>query len=348
MSLVVSRREFLHKTAGALAALTLHPWPKLGPDLPLPPDDVTSRTGLSLGRVTTYRLSVRDEPDRDASAVSFRSYDQLITLFGTAEGPGELAHNPVWFKTYEGYVHSSFVQPVEQRLNRPLLPSRVSQARPALLEVTMPYTDVYRRPTVDSDWAYRLYYATTHWGVAVERDEAKHSWYKLHNDRGRGYYYAHAAHLRPLGPDELAPISPGAADKRIEVDLDQQRLMAFEGKDVVLEAPVSTGAVFQGGRDFRTPAGSFRVWRKRASRHMAGGTPGIDFYDLPGVPWVSYFTGGIALHGTYWHNDYGRQRSHGCVNLPPQQARWLYRWTEPEVPADEEMLEARGTPIHVF
>jgi len=71
---------------------------------------------------------------------------------------------------------------------------------------------------------------------------------------------------------------------------------------------------------------------KRASRHMSGGTR-ENGYDLPGVPWVSYFSGnGAALHGTYWHNDYGTPKSAGCINLRPQDAKWLFRWTLPEVP----------------
>ena len=53
-------------------------------------------------------------------------------------------------------------------------------------------------------------------------------------------------------------------------------------------------------------------------------------FDLPGVPWVTFFTStGVSFHGTYWHNDYGTPRSHGCVNLLPEDAKFLYRWTSP-------------------
>ena len=65
---------------------------------------------------------------------------------------------------------------------------------------------------------------------------------------------------------------------------------------------------------------------------MTGGTP-TDGYDLPGVPWVSYFSGnGAALRGTYWHNDFGTPKSAGCINLRPEDARWLFRWSLPGVP----------------
>ena len=361
MSPRLSRRGFLKRSAGALAALTVpaapdRPIRRLPWDLPLPPEDLNMRTEQPLGRVTTSRLRLRAAPDRNAEVVGYRAYDDVISLHGTAEGPGELAHNPVWFKNGGVYAHSSFVQPVKKQLNRPLLPSEVSEDRPVLLEVTMPYSDAYHRATASGWRVYRLYYATTHWGFAATIDESRRSWYKLRNDRGRGYYYARAEHLRPVPSSHLAPIAPGAADKRIEINLTEQRLTAYEGEEVVLSARVSTGAVFGSAdgesRDFRTPAGNYRVLRKRASRHMEGGTPGIDYFDLPGIPWVTYFTWrGIALHGTYWHNDYGRQRSHGCVNLTPEHARWLYLWTDPPVPASEEVLvvpAASGTPIRVF
>ena len=68
-----------------------------------------------------------------------------------------------------------------------------------------------------------------------------------------------------------------------------------------------------------------------------------NIYNLPGVPWCCFFTGyGNAFHGTYWHNDYGRPRSHGCVNLPTAQAKWLYRWTRPVVPPGEDYLHLPG------
>jgi lipoprotein-anchoring transpeptidase ErfK/SrfK len=351
----LSRRAFLKRTGGVLAALTLPPDPKKRLENLLPADDAASRAQASLGRITTSRLNIHAAPDVNSEITGYRTYDDLITLLGTAEGPGLMSHNRAWFKTHGGHAYSSFVQPVARQLNRPLLPSQVSPEEPALLEVTMPYVSAYRRPEAVGRRIYRLYYATTHWAVAVERDEEKNSWYKLHNDRGRGHYYVRAEQLRPIPPEQLTPISPRIVDKRIEIDLTEQQLTAYEGDTAVLVARVSSGAVFNSSdgvnRDFRTPMGTFRVWRKRASRHMEGGTWGIDYFDLPGVPWVSYFTGGIALHGTYWHNDYGRQRSHGCVNLTPEHARWLFLWTEPEVPADEEVLVAEvatGTPVRVF
>jgi lipoprotein-anchoring transpeptidase ErfK/SrfK len=84
---------------------------------------------------------------------------------------------------------------------------------------------------------------------------------------------------------------------------------------------------------------------------MAAGDPAAaNSYDLPGIPWVSYLTEkGISFHGTYWHNDYGKPRSHGCINLTPDDARWIYRWSNPAARIDEETITAKtGTKVAVI
>ena len=86
---------------------------------------------------------------------------------------------------------------------------------------------------------------------------------------------------------------------------------------------------------------------------MIGGTAGdSSFYDLPGIGWISYFTGsGCAFHSTYWHNDYGKPRSHGCVNLLPEDAKWVYRWSMPVADYNERWTHAQrnaGTLVKVF
>jgi lipoprotein-anchoring transpeptidase ErfK/SrfK len=112
---------------------------------------------------------------------------------------------------------------------------------------------------------------------------------------------------------------------------------------------VATGGIFRDG-DFTTPAGTFITFHKRPSRHMAAGNLAAGGYDLPGVPWISYITkGGIALHGTYWHNNFGRPRSHGCINLSCQASKWIYLWTMPSVPPEEQMMyEDYGTAVDVL
>jgi len=77
--------------------------------------------------------------------------------------------------------------------------------------------------------------------------------------------------------------------------------------------------------------------------HMTGGTTGGG-YDLPGIGYTTLFSGdGVAVHSTFWHNSYGIPRSHGCVNARPEDARWVFRWTMPEVPYDAGDVTVSGT-----
>jgi lipoprotein-anchoring transpeptidase ErfK/SrfK len=84
---------------------------------------------------------------------------------------------------------------------------------------------------------------------------------------------------------------------------------------------------------------------------MAAGNLAHNGYDLPGVPWICYITEkGVAFHGTYWHNDYGRPHSHGCVNVPNDAAQWVFRWVEPKASYETYTQEAEsktGTRIVV-
>lgn len=123
-------------------------------------------------------------------------------------------------------------------------------------------------------------------------------------------------------PAEASSVEHSAAryarrGKWIEVVIAKQQLTAWENGRAVMSTPVSTGA-----RHTPTPRGTFRISRKYVKQRMRG--PG---YDLPAVPYVMYFRqGGYALHGAYWHTDFGQPRSHGCVNLPVSAAAWLYHW----------------------
>jgi lipoprotein-anchoring transpeptidase ErfK/SrfK len=124
--------------------------------------------------------------------------------------------------------------------------------------------------------------------------------------------------------------------------------MAYESGQLVFAAHVSTGGKRLSGK-YTTPIGEFITYHKRPTRHMATGDIASSGFDLPGVPWVLYITeSGISFHGTYWHNDYGRSRSHGCINLTPQAAKWLFRWTTPTVPPDKELIYGyAGTKVKI-
>ncbi|MFN8447955.1 MAG: LysM peptidoglycan-binding domain-containing protein [Anaerolineae bacterium] len=125
-----------------------------------------------------------------------------------------------------------------------------------------------------------------------------------------------------------APAAPPArlgVGKEIIVDLSDQRTYAYEDGKLVRNVLSSTGLP-----GTPTVRGAYKVQRKYVAQTMTG--PG---YYLPDVPYIMYFYAGYALHGTYWHNNFGQPMSHGCVNLPTSEAEWFYNWTE------------IGTPVYV-
>lgn len=113
-----------------------------------------------------------------------------------------------------------------------------------------------------------------------------------------------------------APSFPARAGRQVVVDLSSQTVSAVENGQAVASFTASTGTAYT-----PTPMGHFRITNRYSSQRMIG--PG---YDLPGVPYVQYFTGSYALHGTYWHSNFGTPMSHGCINLRVGDAAWLWQW----------------------
>jgi lipoprotein-anchoring transpeptidase ErfK/SrfK len=148
-----------------------------------------------------------------------------------------------------------------------------------------------------------------------------------------------------ISPGELAPISQGHPDKWIRISREDQRLTCFEGEKAVFATPISSGAP-----GTVTPRGEHRIHLKRHTSRMIGGT-GDDYYDLPGVAFPVYFTpSACAVHGCYWHNDFVRPHSHGCVNVTDKAAQWVFRWTDPVIPYDtfqQPAARGEGTTIIV-
>jgi LysM repeat protein len=126
----------------------------------------------------------------------------------------------------------------------------------------------------------------------------------------------------PTGGVPSAPAPTITTGKQIIVDLGEQRIYAYENGALMRAVTVSTGLP-----GTPTVTGDYRVYWKLNSQTMSG--PG---YYLPGVPWVMYFYQGYAIHGTYWHNNFGQPMSHGCVNLPSAEAQWFFNWAEVGTP----------------
>lgn len=171
-------------------------------------------------------------------------------------------------------------------------------------------------------------------GGRVERDDR--SWYKIIFDEwlrypGRvgGDWYVAADYVQVLldeGDKTIWDDDVATNTKKIIVERKTQKLYAYDGDNLFMETAISTGLELT-----PTPRGEFTIFKKTPSRYMQGPIPNIaeQYYDMPGVPWNLYFThSGAVIHGAYWHNSFGTAYSHGCVNLPPAEARKIYNWAE--------------------
>ncbi|WP_129629526.1 L,D-transpeptidase [Candidatus Oscillochloris fontis] len=145
------------------------------------------------------------------------------------------------------------------------------------------------------------------------------------SDLGRRLAAARGIKTEPVAQLPGTPIwSPALWDRHIDVDLTNQYLTAYEGDLAVWTAPIATG------RDgFNTPVGDYAIYYRLPMQDMVGNMGGESWY-VPHIPWVQYVVGGVALHGTYWHDAHGTgvRMSHGCINLRIDDAQWLYEWAD--------------------
>ncbi len=340
-----TRRDFLKLTGFGLAALfNLPRAAQTTPGPHLPEIDLPCQ-----GRVLEPQVNSYTSPSFSARVIQVLKKDDAYNILTATYSEENRAHNHTWYQIQGGgFVHSSGLQPMQIHLNpveTPLSP----KGQPA--EITVPFSDaVWTLP--HGAFAYRLYYGGVFWVDLVITDAQGRSWYRI-VDQGQGpiYYFARAEHMHLVTADEVAPISPDVppGKKRIEVRLKEQVVIAYENDLPVMMTRTATGAKFS-QKDLSTPIGRFFTNYKFPSVHMVhADNLEENAYDLPGVPWVSFLTTtGVAFHGTYWHNDYGIPRSHGCINLNLSAARWLYRWSIPTVPQQERTwLTSTGTIVDV-
>jgi len=334
-----TRRDFLKLSASGALGLFLA---ETGLDRALaitePPADH--------GRVLMSGLFMYESPSFSSESWKAFGKDQVVPISEVVEGDEGNPYNKAWYRIgEEGFTYSGWVQPVETVYNKP-----VFDTRPAgqVGEITVPFSLARAEPNVLYK-GIRLYYQTTHWVTkTIVNRRQKSIWYEIYDFHLRKSFYVPTHDMRIVPDEELAPLSPEVPEalKHIHIDLGTQTVTAFEDNTPVLVSRCSSGA-----GDTKTPLGDFRTYHKSPSVHMTNeGDDEAGIYDLPGVPWCSFFTGtGIAFHGTYWHNDYGRPRSHGCVNLPSMDAKFIYRWTTPVVPPDVDYLHlpGQGTAVQV-
>ena len=186
--------------------------------------------------------------------------------------------------------------------------------------------------------------------VEQEIEVGSTTWYQVSLDEKLHYpervtteWYVSSGFSKPLNLEtDISNTKTGS--KRIQVDISEQTLTAYEGFEKIMEVRVSTGIT-----GTPTPIGNYTVLRKTPSRYMQGplkngvrensgkeiSTKHPDYYDLPGVPWNLYITDdGIVIHGAFWHVNFGKTHSHGCVNMPPENAEALYDWAPVGTPVE--------------
>ena len=348
----LTRREFLKLGGMAAAAWMAGRRPVAAARLP---KDERVPLPASQGRITTWwSQTVREAPSSTAKTVATKHRDDVIPLYAAVSGEAPWPTNPIWYETEEGYIHSGYVQPVETRRQREAI-TEVSE--PGFWsQVCVPFAEARWRPDADAYVARKLYYGTVYRVVAAVPDEKAEGqwWYQLQE----GFSHAPGPYVpswsvRHLAPEMIAPIGVRvkhkawsmhrllpemmlmsrmrADDKWIKIDIEHQTLICYQDTLPVFRTRIASGLY-----STATPRGEFRVLYKRKTRRMVG-----DDYDLPGVAFPVYFAGnGVALHGTYWHNDYGRRHSHGCVNVSNDAAKWIFRWVDPVTSYDVYTEEA--------
>ncbi len=338
----ISRRDFLKLSTTTFAGLVFFPFrPFLG-----------SFDDAEQVRVATKSVSVFREPNDQSLIVRQYFRDELVHIYKEVDA-GLPLYNPIWYRVWGGYIHRARLQKVKVIFNQPLttLPEGARQ----LAELTVPYTQAMRF-TKTYGWQpnLRLYYESVHWIDGIDEGPDGEPWYRIFDELVGFPYHVQAIHLRPIPFEEWSPISPEVPleDKRIEVNLVTQTLKAYENERVVFQTNISSGIATarQNPNDLstKTPSGEFRIITKYPSKHMGNGnlfaTP--DDYELPGVPWTSFFhEAGYAFHGTYWHDNFGTPMSRGCVNMRIEEAKWLFRWARPLHKSDRIYTPGYGTRV---
>jgi hypothetical protein len=345
MNTRITRRELLKLAGTGLASLAL-----------LPADLEPKQSGpWNLARVAIHSVSVYSQP-WDKSRILFQRYrDDILHIYAEVTSEYGPAWNPRWYRVWGGYVHSGSLQRVRYQLN-PI--SNTIPEKGLLSQVTVPLTQSMRFNHY-TGWAplYRLYYQSMHWIMGVDEGPDGQPWYRLKDELLGIEYHVPAAHLQPIDASILTPLSPEVSPekKRIEVSLALQTVKAFEDDRLVWQTRCSSGqpqrTKVEGEIPTETPRGTFHIQNKMPSKHMGDGKPTNDLeaYELPGVPWVSFFEPitGVAFHGTYWHTNFGITMSHGCVNLTWEDSLWIFRWATPTSQVDNWSMVGMGTLVTV-
>jgi len=355
----ISRRDFLKIAGAGLGSMAFRPYksiplgnfsePKRLPEFP--------RSEI-IGRVVDMGIDLRSRPTNDQNQnTSIAKLDADTLVEWGREVVGNVLYglsNQRYVETPQGYIYASVLQPTRNLPNTPI--NEIPAGQPGFWgEVTVPYVELAHEGTVASPWLQdhisynfppRLYYGQVVWldKIRTENGFVEYRWNEDANGHGYGYgasgeyYWADGAAFKVLTDADVAPISPDVDpnDKKISADLDYQSLSCYEGNTEVYFCRISSGISYdpQTGQlsdKLATPVGNLLTHWKIMSLNMTAGTATAG-YSTPAVPWDTMISGdGIAIHGAFWHNAFGEKRSHGCINVSPEDAKWIFRWTSPVV-----------------
>ena len=356
----LSRRDFLKIAGIGLGTLAFNPYKPFKLDFSSPQRLPQFPASDIIGRVVDVGIDLRSSPTNDPSqnnSIAKLDADTLVEWGRQVVGNvvGGLT-NQRYVETPQGYIYASVLQPTRNLPNTTIAEMPAGQ-QGFWAEVTVPYVELAHEGAVASPWLQdhisynfppRLYYGQTVWIDQVRNTNGypEYRWNEDANGHGYGYgaygefYWADGAAFKILTDQDVAPISPDVDPntKTIQANLDKQTLSCLEGNTEVYFCRISSGltnvidqTTGQINDKLATPVGNLLTHWKIISLNMTAGTFQSG-YSTPAVPWNTMISGdGIAIHGAFWHNAFGEKRSHGCINVTPEDAKWIFRWTTPYV-----------------
>ena len=352
-----NRRDFINLSVLAAGSAILKPWTysTLMEDFP---------EADRLGRIAVGRVDIKIRPDYDAPTIGIYYEDAVVPWIREVIGKWPFRNNQRWVETPDGYIWGPNVQPVNNLPNPPIegIPDSMDGI---WVEVTVPWVNaiIDNPPARSTWWAYlaaknlppRFYYAQILWVDQIKLGGDGKLWYRINERYGNpgDLLWAPAEAFRPISNTEMNPISTEVEEKQIVVDVtpSHQTLSCYEGASEVYFCRIASGKEPFGTELSAYGSPGFNIWRKLHSLQMAGGTNQAG-WEIPGIGWVSLFHGdGVAIHSTFWHNNFGEPSSHGCINAAPEDAKWIFRWATPVTPFDVGDITVSGkigTPVKVI
>ncbi len=359
MNKKISRRDFIKVAGVGLGALAFNPFkietyyeklyiPKRLPQFP---------ASEIIGRLVDD-TDVRSRPSpTDASgldtSLGILGADSLIPWEREVLGNVPALVNQKYLQTAQGYIWSSRVQPTRNLPNTPI--TQIPAGLPGVwVEITVPYVELtlegapaspWMKDHIDYNFPPRLYYGQVVWVDQIRQNNGftEYRWNEGAEGHGYGYgaygefFWFDGAGAKVLTDEDVSPISSNVDpnEKKIVVNVTYQTLSCFEGNTEVFFCRTATGQTFSAdglpSEELATPVGDMLTHWKIISKNMTAGDTQAG-YSTPAVPWSTFINGdGIAIHGAFWHNDFGERRSHGCINVKPEDAKWIFRWTTPYI-----------------